>query len=81
MGFTTIGDIYEVAFRVSKKVGNAWKADPQSPGAQAKHYVVATSEQNAVSIVQGYMGADNVTTRVECHGAVRRVLQNVIIAV
>jgi hypothetical protein len=78
--FTTLGDIYEVDFRVSKKVGNVWVADPQNAGAQARHFVVATSDQNAVSIVQGYMGHDNVTTRVECHGNVRRHMQNVIIA-
>jgi hypothetical protein len=79
--FTTLGDIYEVTFRVSKKVGNAWTCDPQNSGAQAKHNVVATSEANAASIVQSYMGHDNVTTRVECHGGVRKVMTNVIIAV
>jgi hypothetical protein len=80
MGFTTLGDVYEVTFRISKKVGGVWVADPQSSGAQAKHNVVATSEANAVSIVQGYMGQDNVTTKVECHGNVRKVMSNVIIA-
>ncbi len=80
MAFTTLGDIYEVNFRISKKVGNAWVADPQSSGAYARHYVVATGDQNAVATVQSYMGHDNVTTRVECHGAVRKVMSNVIIA-
>jgi hypothetical protein len=80
MGFTTLGDVYEVSFRVSKKVGGVWTADPQSSGQQGKHLVVATSEANAVSTVQSYMGHDNVTTRVECHGGVRKVMANVIIA-
>jgi len=81
MDFTTIGDIYEVDFRISKKVGSVWTPDPQNAGAQAKHYVVASDQYAAVALVKGYMGEDNVTTRVECHGNVRRVMQNVIIAV
>jgi hypothetical protein len=81
MAFTTVGDIYEVDFKVSKKVGNVWLADPQSRGAMAKHWVVATSDQNAVATVQTYMGHDGTTTRVECHGAVHKILSGVIIAV
>jgi hypothetical protein len=80
MSFTTLGDVYEVVFRVSKKVGGVWVADPQNSGQQGKHNVVAASEANAASIVQAYMGHDNVATRVECHGGVRKIMTSVIIA-
>ena len=81
MAFTTVGDIYEVDFTVSKKVGSAWHPDPSTGGARARHYIVATGDQNAVSLVQAYMGHDGTTTRVDCHGAVRKVMSGVIIAV
>lgn len=80
-GFTTVGDIYEVDFRVSKYIGGKWVADPAACGQTAKHFIVAASDVAAVAAVQAYMGQDNTTTRVECHGAVRKVLGNVIIAV
>ena len=74
MGFTTVGDIYEVDFILSNKRGNTWFDDKP-----ARHYVVATSDQNAVATVQSYMG-QSATVNVKTHGAVCKILSGVIIA-
>lgn len=74
MPFTQTGDIYEVDFIISNKRGNTWFDDKP-----ARQYVVATSDQNAVSIVQSYMG-QSATVNVKCHGVVRKILSGVIIA-
>jgi len=75
-GFTTVGDIYEVDFIVSTKRGNTWFDDQVS-----RHLVVATSDSNAASTVQSYMGHNGTTVNVKCHGNVKKILSNVIIAV
>ena len=77
MAFTTVNNIYRVHFRIARKVGNVWKEDP----VQGEHSVVATDSPTAVGIVQGYMGHDGVTVNVMCHGGVRQIESNVIIAV
>lgn len=78
MAFTTVGDIYEVSFRVSKKLNGQWVPDPA--GFHGKQNVVATSDQNAMTIVQGFMGHDGTTVMVNCHGGIRKVMSGVIIA-